>query len=115
MEGFKVLATVLRSRKVKLKHFKFIRIKWALVEFLTLTKTQSFVDFLLKQGTWYLFNSALLRFLKVDCGDPQFGGSYPLQSSSKLGIRTLWFQVKVDHQQAPWVAGCSPWQSRGMF
>lgn len=63
----------------------------------------------------YLFDSAFLGFLKVDGGDPEFGGSYPLQSGSELGIRTLRLQVKVDHQQAPLGAGCSPWQSRGMF
>ena len=70
---------------------------------------------ILKQGSRYLFDSVFLRFLKVDGGDTEFRCSYPLQSGSQLSVRTLWLQVKVDHQQAPLAAGCSHWRSRGTF
>lgn len=68
-----------------------------------------------KHTTWYLFDSVFLRFLKVDGGDPKFRGCYPLQSGSKLSVRALRLQVKVDHQQAPLGAGRSHLHSRGAF
>ena len=74
-------------------------------------KTQSLTTS--RQGSRYLFNSVFLRFLKVDGGDTEFRRSYPLQSSSQLSVRTLWLQVKVDHQQAPLASGRSHWCSRG--